>query len=154
MKEEPKYYKLFCDYCNARDSKSSEIDCVKKEFIEECLSFLSKNLSYLDLSDFVEFFHQSVWTEVDFIDDEFVILIDKIMFSLFVTKLEVNLFLAEDNYQRWSLWNMLPDINHTKRELILNSMIYSFVFENNPSKEDIELIATHDTRIIYPQSGL
>jgi hypothetical protein len=53
---------------------------------------------------------------------------------------------ADDNFARWSIWNLLPSDIPTKKEFELNNLVIESVRNNSPSEEDLLLIEAHQLK--------
>ena len=134
-----KYYSLFVECI---DAVQNETDLKEPylEFEEEGLRLLESSLDFPTFSDVCEI----IFSCTDFFWDNGIDqTLEYIAYSKLYSRLVRELIVANDNYRRWSIWDMFPTYLPVVKENEMRELIYRFILDNNPTKEDLELVKAH-----------
>jgi hypothetical protein len=149
---EKKYEELYFIWDKEQEDHLSYKRIRSKTYIQfenECLSFLNSEITHDELAKLCEFLG-SYQTEFPSQKNRAI----EPSYKKFVQSLKDELLKYKDNFSKWSIWDRLPQLGWLLKEKEIDEMVFQSIRENNPSKEDLELIKKYgpiEWDKIYPE---
>lgn len=146
--EKPLYH-ISLSRCFDASRNCSNIKKEFREFEKEVLKALESLTDWIEISELCEIICRNLIFFIEQKLEEEILILERLAYSKLYSSLVIELIKAKDNHRRWSLWDTIPVSIWPREQLELQTLMFDFIKENNPSEEDLEMIETHSPKPTY-----